>query len=132
LRERLYLHNVLRTYLDERIYPGLQDGTGRALEGVNPQGWLPFAEDAPLRRWRDLLAEQLRPGAAARTVEVFAARQGLPPEAFTSLLADEERLDHELFARLPRPALEAYRRELLAASADLLVRYYGPQGTALL
>jgi hypothetical protein len=124
LQEPLYLHNVLRAYLDSLILPSLTNGVRSRLAVVSPDRWLPFVEDRYLRQWRDLLAEQLRPGAEVRTVEVFAARQGLPPEVYYDLLSSEERLDAELFAHLPRRALEAYRGRLVERSLELIERYF--------
>jgi hypothetical protein len=123
-QEPLYLHNVLRSYLDSQILPGLTNGVRSRLAAAAPDRWLPFVEDRYLHRWRDLLAEQLRPGAEVRTVEVFAARQGIPPESYYDLLSSEERLEAELFARLPRPALEAYRGRLVERSIELIGRYF--------
>lgn len=123
VRQAHFLHNALRCYLDEQILPGLNGAVRSRLGLADPAGWLPVVEDGPLRRWRDLLAAQLQPGAPVRTVEVFAARLGLPPQAFEALLGSEERLEAELFSRLPRRALERYRARLVQDSLDLVVRY---------
>lgn len=120
LRHRLYLHNVLRAYLDRQILPELPAGMNRDLARAAPQGWLPFVADPYLLQWRDFLAGQLGPGAGARTVEVFAARQGIAPEEFYRLLDSEELMDREVFTRLPRPQLEAYRQRLLEENLELL------------
>ncbi|HEX7973784.1 MAG TPA: zinc dependent phospholipase C family protein [Anaerolineales bacterium] len=121
--QRLYLHNVLRAYLDQHILRELPSSLGLDLAQASPSRWLPFVQDSHLREWRDLLAQQLRPGASVQTVEVFAARQGIAPDEYYRLLASEERLDQEIFARLPRRSLEAYRRELLEENTRLLNAY---------
>jgi hypothetical protein len=126
--QRLTLHNVLRAYLDRQVLAGLPDNSGLCLEGVDPQGWLPFVDDAPLRQWRDFISRQLHPGAAAQTVEVFAARGGISPQAFHSLLDSEERMEAEVFARLPRQRLLTYRQALLAESTRLLQGYLSRPG----
>jgi hypothetical protein len=117
---RLFLHNVLRAYLDRQILADLPEGLDRELAQAEPQGWLPFVADQHLAQWRDFLAGQLRPGAESRTVEVFAARQGLAPEAFYRLLDSEDQMEREVFSRLPRQQLEAYRQRLLDENLKLL------------
>jgi hypothetical protein len=46
--ERLYLHNVLRTYLDRQVMADLPAKTGSRLRQGRPGQWLPFVEDAHL------------------------------------------------------------------------------------
>ena len=119
--KRLYLHNVLRTYLDRKILPELSNGAG--ISGVNPDRWLPFVQDIHLISWRDFLTSQLHPGARIQTVEVFAARQGISPDAYYALLSSEERLDEEIFTHLPRQALDDYRQEIIRENLSLLGYY---------
>ncbi len=120
---RLYLHNVLRSYLDLEVLPTLGNGTASALGQTAPAGWLPFVEDAYLLTWRDFLTEQLKPGAAVKTVEVFAARQGLLPEEYYELLRSEDRMQSEVFAFMPQQKLTHYRQTLIEENL-LLIRNY--------
>jgi hypothetical protein len=120
LPRRSFLHNVLRAYLDQQIWSHLPGDLGQTLVQASPQAWLPFAADADLIRWRGWLVDQLSPGGAAQTVEVFAARQGIAPQEFTALMHSEARLESEVFSRLPRVQLEAYRQELWAETIQLL------------
>jgi hypothetical protein len=120
---RLYLHNVLRSYLDREILAGLQDGTGAELSQVQPDGWLPFVQDMYLVEWRDFLAAQLQPGAEIRTVEVFAQRQGVSPQEYYRLLDSQAEMDAEIFSRLPRHALDAYRQRLVQHNLAFLRDY---------
>jgi hypothetical protein len=122
-RQRLYYHNVLRAYLDQRLLPSLQDGLDGCLGAVEPAGWLPFVADRHLRAWRDLLAPQFHPGAAAQTVEVFAARQGIPSAEYYALLNSEARLQTEIFSHLPYQEIIVYRQHLLLESARLVESY---------
>ena len=120
---RSYLHNVLRSYLDRQILSGVQNGTASKLMEANPSHWLPFVNDHHLFVWRDLLSEQLLPGAMIRTVEVFATRQGLSPDAYYSLLDSEIRMEQEVFSHLPRQTLDQYRDALLTSNLALLSKY---------
>ncbi|MBI3158712.1 MAG: zinc dependent phospholipase C family protein [Chloroflexi bacterium] len=119
---RLYIHNVLRTWLDEQVLSGLPDDIAGCLAAARPEHWLPFVEDRHLGEWRDYLQAQLHPGAASRTVEVFARRQGLSPEEFSDLLHSEERLEAEVFSHVPRQDLVEYRQRLIAASLQWVTR----------
>ena len=122
-RERFYLHNVLRAYLDMLIlsdlHPQIADQLGRAV----PAGWLPFVQDIFLEQWRDYLAGQLCVGCDVLTVEVFASRQGIPAEEYYRMLGSEEQLDRSLFTYLPRQSVQAYQ-ELLLKENLLLVQGY--------
>ncbi len=123
-RQRLYLHNVLRAYLDRQIIPDLSIETSKNLQQIAPNRWLPFVDDASLIVWRDYLARQLEPGASTRTVEVFAARQGVSPTRFYHLLESETRMDEIVFSRLPRRRLIEYRLQLIENNLHLLDNYF--------
>ena len=120
---RLYLHNVLRSYLDRQIYPGLTNGTCTHLWRVEPAGWLPFVQDGHLRQWRNVLTDQLKPTAAAQTVEVFAARQGIPAREFYRMINSEDEMDRDIFSHIPREALGDYRLALMDHSIQLIATF---------
>lgn len=122
-RQRLYYHNVLRAYMDQRVLPGLRGPMEGCLGSVDPDGWLPFVASRHLRTWRDLLTPQLHPGAAEQTVEVFATRQGIPSAEYYALLNSETRMHTEIFAHIPLEQIEDYRQHLLAKSAHLVKSY---------
>lgn len=120
---RLFLHNTLRIHLDRLDVPQLRAGMGETLKQAAPSGWLPFLADDDLRRWRDFVADQLIGGAISQTVEVFAARMGLAPTDFESLLQSPTAMQAQIFDRLPLDGLAAFRGEGLAASRDVLAEY---------
>ena len=126
--ERFYLHNVVRAYLDRQIASDLPVDVVAQLASVSPDGWLPFVPEPALGEWRDFLASQLQPGAAIQTVEVFAARAGLPVAEFYALLDDELEMDRKVFNRLPRSSLREYQDRLLHENCNLLVSYLGSLG----
>jgi hypothetical protein len=125
LKRRLYLHNVLRAYLDQRVLQALPVTTGMYLGQAAPVGWLPFVSDPHLKQWREFLFTQLQPGAAIQTVEVFAARQGVAPDEYYHLINSETLMEQTVFTRLPRQRLEAYRQRVLAENVRLLQSYLG-------
>jgi hypothetical protein len=122
-QERLYLHNVLRAYLDVRILPELHPGMDTCLLLVKPDGWLPFVKDHHLVEWRDLLFPQLQPGASTQTVEVFSSRQGISAPEFQALLGSEERMQQEVFRHLPLEQVQGYHQRVLDQNTRLISGY---------
>lgn len=123
--QRLYLHNVLRSYLDRDILPALSNGVRSHLGKAIPKHWLSFVRDEHLLQWRDFLSGQLQPGAKIKTVDVFARRQGISPDEYYDLLNSEEQMDQQVFAHIPRESLERYRQRLVEANLGLLREYLG-------
>jgi hypothetical protein len=121
-RERLLLHNVLRAWLDRRDLSRLRDGMGDLLRQAEPEHWLPFATDVDLRRWRDLVADQFAPGAAIRTVEIFANRARIPDDEFLALL-EPSVMEERIFNRIPLAALDRFRERAINSTLDLTARY---------
>ncbi|MCX8061469.1 MAG: zinc dependent phospholipase C family protein [Anaerolineales bacterium] len=121
--QRLVYHNVLRAYLDEQILPNLQPQWGKSLELAYPYQWLPFVEDRDLIRWRDLIAEQLKPGSKIATAEMFAARQGLQVDEFVRLVHSPNILQEVIFSRLPLTQLSAFRFQVVAENVRLVQEY---------
>jgi len=121
--ERLYLHNVLRAYLDVHILPKLRTGTDVCLSQVEPADWLPFVGDHHLIEWRNLLFPQLQPGATSQTVEVFSSRQGISIPEFHALLGSEERMQQEVFEHIPLQQVQSYHQRVLDQNSKLLSNY---------
>ncbi len=121
-RERLLLHNVLRAWLDRRDISHLQSGMDDFLCRAEPDSWLPFAADADLKRWRDLVAAQLAPGAEIRTVEIFANRARVPDSEFLALLEPDSMKEH-IFSRVPLVELDRFHDRAFDRIHDLTLRY---------
>jgi hypothetical protein len=122
-RERLYLHNVLRAYLDFGVLQTLNGEVRTGLSRATLQDWLPFVEKHHLQTWRDFLADQLKPGAAIQTVEVFAARQGISVEAYYQLIQADDEMQRQIFDFLPRQCLDDYHAMLINANLALMNDY---------
>lgn len=123
-QEKIFLHNVLRAYLDEQIYPELPPELSACLARVQPDGWLPVAANKDMAAWRDFIAEQLTPEGVTHTVEVLAGRQGVSEEEFSALLHSEERLEAELFSFVPLDTLVEYRMKVISENLTLLEQYF--------
>jgi hypothetical protein len=121
--QRLYLHNVLRAYLDVRILPKLSPGMDVCLRQVEPDGWLPFVKDYHLSKWRDFLFPQLQPGASPQTVEVFSSRLGISTPEFYALLGSMERMQKEVFEHLPLEQVKYYHQWILDQNIQLISNY---------
>lgn len=122
-RRRFLVHNTLLTYLDGEARATLPADAGETLAAADPHGWLPFASDGDLIRWRDLLVRQLRPGAQRETVAIYAERMNMRPEAFSAHLADPEWMEKQVFRKVPLEAVEAVLEEGLEASVGLVADY---------
>jgi len=120
--ERLFLHNVLRTWLDEEDQARLDGHEAAVLATAEPRGWLPFIRDEDLRAWRDDLVEQLRPGRRIRTAEVFAERMGVSAEMVETAAHSPERMAW-IFQHVPPERLQAYRDMVLRRSVQLINEY---------
>lgn len=120
--ERLFLHNVLRTWLDEEDQARLDGHEAAALETAEPRGWLPFIRDEDLRVWRDTLVEQLQPGHRIRTAEVFAERMGVSAEMVETTAHSPERMAW-IFRHVPPERLQSYRDMVLHRSVQLINEY---------
>ncbi len=124
-RERLYLHNALRAWDDARDLAALPAREISAvLRGAEPDTWLPFVADHDLRAWRDLVADQLGPGGAARTLEVFAARMRADPQAFAALVRSPEQMQRRVFTHVSLGELTRFRADGLRESVELIQDYW--------
>lgn len=120
--ERLFLHNVLRTWLDEEDQARLDGHEAAVLATAEPRGWLPFIRDEDLRVWRDTLVEQLQPGHRIRTAEVFAERMGVSAEMVEATAHSPERMAW-IFRHVPPERLPSYRDMVLRRSVQLINEY---------
>jgi hypothetical protein len=121
--KRLYLHNVLRAYIDKGVVQSLSHELMNTLLPTQPSGWLPFIQDVHLNEWRDYLVYQLQPGRDVKTVEVFASRHGIEAQEFHTLIQSEARMEEHVFNRLPRQRLDTYRHQLVDQNVELLQDY---------
>jgi hypothetical protein len=125
LHERLFLHNVLRTWMDARDQRQLNSSMDTALRKAEPRRWLPFVADEHLRAWRDWLVEQLVPGHTVQTAQVFARRMGVSVAEMEAVLMSPHQMEQRVFCRIPRTALQSFHDIGYARSVALITRYIG-------
>lgn len=99
-RRRFLVHNTLLTYLDNQARESLPAGAAGTLAAVTPNGWLPFAGDGNLIQWRDMLVEQLLPGAVPATVSIYAERMRMSPQEFAANLENPGWMAEEVFRKV--------------------------------
>ncbi len=124
-RERLFSHNVLRTWMDHQDQRQLNGSIAVTLRGVEPQGWLPFVEDEHLRTWRDWLAGQLAPGHSVQTAEVFAQRMGVSAAEVEAVLRSSRQMEERVFRHIPRAVLESFHDAGYEQAVALIGHYIG-------
>ena len=125
LRQRLFLHNVLRTWLDYQAQDRLGPHVAQALRSVRPSRWLAFVRDEDLREWRDWLVRQLASGRRMETAEVFAQRMGIPASEIDAVARSYERMEEHVFCRFPASALTCFQAAGYERSISLVEAYVG-------
>ncbi len=125
LAERLFLHNVLRTWIDHRAQEDLDEDLASTLREVQPQGWLPFVDDEHLRVWRDWLVEQLARDRRMDTAAVLADRMGIPAEEIEAVVQSPTQMQKRVFRHFPRSALKSFRQKGYERSIKLVDWYIG-------
>ena len=123
LHERLFLHNVLRTWMDRRDQQRLDGSVAAALREVELHGWLPFVGDEHLRVWRDWLAEQLDPAHSVETAQVFARRMGVAVSEVEEVLRSPQQMEERIFRHIPQAALHSFHDVGYEQSVELINRY---------
>jgi hypothetical protein len=99
-RKRFLVHNTLLTYLDRQARATLPEDAAEKLAAAQPRGWLPVSGDGNLIRWRDMLVEQLVPGATPATVSIYAERMRMSPEEFAANLDSPRWMADEVFRKV--------------------------------
>lgn len=128
-RQRFLVHNTLLTYLDKLALDSLPSDAGETLAAARPRRWLPFAGDGDLIRWRDLLVEQLQPGATVQTIAIYAERMRLKPAAFAANLADPQWMQDQVFSKAPIRDVQAIITQGMEQSVALISDYLNKQTT---
>jgi hypothetical protein len=125
LKERLFLHNVLRTWVDSRDQAKLNGNVAQDLRDAEPLDWLPFVDDKHLCVWRDWLVEQLTGGQRMQTAEVFARRMGIPAGEVEAVARSPQQMGERVFRYFPRSALASFQETVDRRSITLVDSYIG-------
>lgn len=101
----LMLHIIL-IYMDERDLSQIDPWQAPALETAQPEAWLPFMSDADLAGWQYLIYDQIRPGGASQTLEIFGERVIKTPSELRAILDDPATMQRDLWQHIPPLVLE--------------------------
>ena len=121
--ERVLSHNTLLTYLDTLALKGIPADSGTLLAQATPNNWLPFASDEAIIQWRDVLAEQLEPGADVQTVIIYAGRMKISPETFKQHLADPHWMQENVFEVVPLEVVRKLLDDTVVQSIERIENY---------
>lgn len=122
-KQRQIVHFLLLTYLDRIAYEQLPETAADDLYAAQPTAWLPFGTDEGLKRWRDVVARQLRPGAPKETAEIYARRINVPLLEFNQRFEDPDWMNTHIFQHIPLPTVEQIIADAVSPSIDLIARY---------
>lgn len=123
-RQRFVIHNTLLTYLDMLAVDSLPENAAQILGSVVPNYCLSFARDENLMAWRDMLVDQLQPGAMLRTIEIYAERLKMSPEEFAANLENPVWMADHVFAKVPVEKVQAMLLEAVDESIDIITSYF--------
>lgn len=126
--QQSYMHNILRTHLDQQLFPKINPHMGVYFHALKPDHWLPFVDDVYLMEWKDLLLEQLAPGGEVKTSQIFAERLGVPVEKIGAFIGSPQRLRDELYAHVPAMIEIRYRHQLVLDSICQLNHMWNQHG----
>ncbi|MFW6062706.1 MAG: zinc dependent phospholipase C family protein [Chloroflexota bacterium] len=122
-RQRFLAHNTLLTYLDKQAYDALPHDAGDTLARATPEQWLPFAGDGDLIRWRDMLVQQLEPGAQLQTTTIYAERLQMTAEEFSARIEEPQWMSEQVFDKVPLGRVKAIISEGMEQSIPLIEEY---------
>lgn len=120
---RHLVHNILLAYLDKAAFEALPEGAATTLAAAQPEQWLPFASDTDLVTWRDVLVDQLRPGAALQTIEIYAERLRMSPREFADRLQDPAWIEEKVLGNVPVADVRAMFKAAIPSCILLITEY---------
>jgi hypothetical protein len=123
-RLRFEMLHMLLGALDERDYLALPRSDFEPLYNTQPENWLPFMTDADLIGWRNVVAEQIAPGASSRTFEIFSGRIQRSVADLAAFIHDEEEMQRNLWANVSRQAIRQVEASMYAHARHVLVDYF--------
>ncbi len=126
IRTRFTAHNTLLTFLDREALAALPPGTLSDLARAATDGRLPFAEDGQLARWQTLIVDQLAPGAAVQTVEIYAGRMGISADQFAGQLNDPTWMADHVFRHVSLDAVRGTLEEIIPLALATAGNYLEP------
>ena len=122
-RQKFFALHLILTVMDERDEALLEAWQADSLSRCQPRDWLPFMSDDVLRQWRDLVAEQIRPGGSSLTLDIFGKRLNMETAPIRAALDDPAAMERHLWRHVPRTLLAEVERQCYAFTRDQLTVY---------
>jgi hypothetical protein len=121
-RFRFFMLTVLLTWADERDHALLENWHAPVLEAAQPVSWVPFMSDNDLLEWRDFIYEQLITG--SQTLQVLGERARRTPEEYRAVLDSPERLQADLWDKVPTAVIEQVESRMYTFAREQLLAYW--------
>lgn len=122
-QQRQLTHFILLTYLDTLAFEALPETAVSTLAAAQPNQWLPFIEDGILVAWQEMLVEQLQPGAAVKTIEIYAGRLKMSPAEFAANLQNSDWMQAQVFGKIPVAEVQRILQTAVPRSVELVHNY---------
>lgn len=122
-RHRFLVLHTLLIDMDKRDLASLPAWIPEALCQAAPDDWLPFMPQDALTDWQTLIYEQIKPGGASKTLEIFGERVSKTPDELRQILHDPAWMQQNLWDHVPRVLVASVEAEMTAHARDSLVRY---------
>lgn len=120
---RWVMLHVILIHMDERDERQLAPWQAESLAAAEPHGWTHFLSDASLSNWRDLVADQIRPGGHSQTLEIFGARANRTPEQLRALLDNPSEMDAALWQFIPQQVLASTEADMYSHALTQTAAY---------
>jgi hypothetical protein len=122
-QQRRLTHFILLTYLDTIALAGLPETAVTTLAAAHSNQWLPFIDDTILVAWQEMLVEQLQPGAAVKTIEIYAGRLKMSSAEFAANLRNPSWMKVQVFNKIPVDKVQQILQTAVPRSIELISNY---------
>jgi hypothetical protein len=102
---------------------GLPETAVSTLAAAQSKQWFPFIDDAILTAWQEMLVAQLQPGAAVKTIEIYAGRLKMSPAEFAANLQDPAWMQVQVFNKIPVDEVQQILQTAVPRSIELISSY---------
>lgn len=123
---RRLVHFALLTHIDDTSWRRLPPQPDATLLAAMPDHWLPFVSDDVLAEWRDLVGHQLAPEADKQTAVIYAHRLKIPPETFSSYVADAAWMAQNVFHYVPLDQIQPVIAQAIDCCTERLLDQFFP------
>ena len=127
-RQRFFMLHIILTHMDERDRQRIMPWYADALCEANPQNWLDFISDDDLRKWQNLIFEQVTPGGESQTLTIFGQRTGVPPEEFRAILDSDSTMQRQLWQHITPGYLAQVEAECYQHATTQMIAYLRETG----